>query len=84
MTSSSSFGATLLILLAIDLMLFLGQIAVTEIAPDMSYYNDTGNLLGTEDQGNYTLSEITDINSILPTATQGVTSDTDGNIFTDL
>jgi hypothetical protein len=84
MTTAQNFGSVLLIILAIDMMLMLGQVAVNEMTTDgTQYYNTSGALLGTEDQGNYTLSEITDISSILPTTQEAVTSGTEGNIFVE-
>lgn len=84
MTTGNSVGGILLIVLAIDMFLMLGQIAVADINPDFQFYNSTGNLIGTENKGNYELAEVTDLNSLLPTTTQSVTGDTDSGIFTEV
>lgn len=71
----------LLIVISINMMLFFGQVAVSEINPDSTeFFNYKGSPLSTFDNGNYTInSNVTDK---LPSTTSGV-SPTTGNIFTD-
>lgn len=71
----------LTIVLAINLMLWFGQIAVTELNPSSTqFFNNEGSLINKYNAGNYTLDDDT-INQ-LPSSESSV-SVTTGNIFTD-
>lgn len=72
----------LAIILAIDLMFFLGQTAILNINPDSptSFFTRQDSLILSYDSGNYTLNE--DVASELPSSVNTV-STSDGNIFTD-
>lgn len=77
-----SIGQALTIVMAINLMLWFGQIAVLSVNPDgVQFFNKEGSLINQYDAGNYTLSD--DPLNQLPTSESSV-SVTTGNIFTDL
>jgi len=79
--AAGSMTSALTIVLAINLMLWFGQIAILEINPDASnFFNPEGTLIDKFDAGNYTLDDDT-INQ-LPSGESSV-SVTTGNIFTD-
>ena len=79
---ASSISQALTIVLAINLLLWFGQIAVSELNPESSqFFDKEGSLVNNYDKGNYTLEE-NPIND-LPDSESSV-SVTTGNIFTDL
>ena len=72
----------LLLVLAVDGFLYMGQVASLDVNPvATNYYNYDGSLLAQNDAGNYTLSQ--NITTSLPTGTASVSPDT-GNFFTDI
>jgi len=77
-----SIGSALVIVLAINIMLWFGQMAVLSVNPDgVNFFNPEGSLLNSFNKGNYSLSD--DPLAQLPTSESSV-SVTTGNIFTDL
>jgi len=78
----SNLTTALLIVLSINVLLFLGQVAVTEINPTgTQFFNYSGSLIAKYDAGGYVLND-TGINNQMPELTQGV-SETNNNFFTD-
>ena len=78
---AGSITQALTIVLAINLLLWFGQIAVHELNPEgNAFFNTAGSLINNYDAGNYTLED--DPLSQLPTGDSSV-SVTTGNIFTD-
>jgi len=78
-----------LTVMSINVMMFLGQVAVLELNPDANvFFHLKGSMLGEFETnkgnipGNYTLDD-SDPASRLPSATASV-NPTDGNIFTDI
>jgi hypothetical protein len=67
----------LIIVLAINGLLWMSQKAVTDLNPEMSFYNGEGGVLE-----NHNMSSGTDPYTELPTSGGAVTTDT-GNIFID-
>ncbi len=72
----------LAVVLAVNVMLFLGQVAVCDVNPSSCtrFYSVDNNLLSKYDSGNYTVSE--EVVSGLPQS-GGSVSPTTGNTFTD-
>jgi len=74
--------AILILVLAIDMFLFMGQTAVLETNPSGNvFYGYEGTLAKQQDAGNYTLNE--SVINKLPSGEASVSAET-GNIFTDL
>lgn len=79
---TDSLETALVFVLSLNVLLFLGQIAILEINPAASdFYNEEGTLLSGFDSGNYTLDD-SDPAGRLPSGEASV-SPTTGNIFTD-
>lgn len=84
-----SLSNALLIVLSINVLLFLGQVAIININPDNSaiFYNPKGSLICEFEStkcltnGSYIIDE-TDPSSRLPSSTGSVNIET-GNVFTD-
>ena len=77
-----SLTQALTIVIAINMLLWFGQIAITSMNPSSTnFFNNTGTLLDKYDHGGYTI----DPNAVdqLPSSESSV-SVTTGNIFTDL
>jgi hypothetical protein len=72
----------LLVVLAIDVMFFMGQTAITDINPTgIEFYNyENGSVIGSFDKGGYVLEN--DVKAKLPDSEGSVNPET-GNIFTD-
>jgi len=67
---------------AVNVMLFLGQTAITNINPDaMVFYNYEDSLISKFDTGNYSLNE--NVSGYLPDTESSVSIDDNTNIFTD-
>lgn len=79
MTNLTSAVVTVL---SLNLILWLGQVAVIELNPDASqFFNPEGTPLQRFDAGNYTLND-DDPASVLPVVESSISPET-GNIFTD-
>lgn len=73
--------SALVVILAINMFLFLGQTAVDNINPGgQDFFNLDGSVLGQLNAGNYTLDE--DVTSKFPSS-QNTVNPTSGDIFTD-
>ncbi len=71
----------LVIVLAINVMLFMGQAAAIGMNPDgVTFYDSAGSLISDFENGNYTTPNNPD--ELLPSAESSVNPET-GNIFTD-
>lgn len=80
---NSNLTTALIIILCIDAVLFLGQLAIADINPDgPSFLNYEDSFISGFDAGNYTLDQ-ENIANKLPTGEASVSAET-GNIFTDL
>lgn len=78
----SNLTEALAIVLSINAVLWLGQLAVLELNPaGPSFFDSQGSILSGFNAGNYTLDD-TDPGSVLPDAESSVSPET-GNIFTD-
>lgn len=78
----SNLTQALVIVLAINAVLWLGQVAVLEVNPTgTTFFNADGTTLQSFDSGNYTLND-DDPATVLPSAESSVSPET-GNIFTD-
>ena len=75
-------AGSLVVIISINMMLFLGQVAMGEIYPETSsvLLNYNNSPLSNYDTGSYTLN--TNMSDVLPN-TQSSVSPTTGNIFTD-
>ena len=77
-----NISTALVIVLAINVMLFLGQASALAMNPDgVRFLNTDGSLLNDFDQGNYTTPNTPD--ALLPSGEASVDAET-GNIFTDI
>lgn len=76
---------TLMIILAVDVLLMLSQVAVTEISNTYdtggpNFFDESSSFISRFDQGNYTV--VTNSSGIIPDTSDSVSTET-GNIFTD-
>lgn len=83
----SNLTSALILVLAVNVVMFLGQAAILEINPEGSrFYNCEGSILATLDQGNCTAGtyvlDDTDPAGRLPSGESSVSPET-GNVFTD-
>ena len=82
----AELGNVLAIVLAVNAMLFLGQVAALSINPDgPQFYNCAENILGTFDSNNCTgtyVLDVADPSGQLPGAGSSIEVDS-GNVFTD-
>jgi len=76
----------LVVILAIDLIMFFGQLAMLEVNPDAPVlYNYDGSRLSEFDKGNYTTLDVNDALADMPEAATSVSTEEDssGNWLTD-
>ena len=78
---SNNLTMALLVILAIDLFLFLGQVAITDMGGYTSFYDYEESNLKDFDKGEYNL-DLDSSTDYLPDSENSVTDD--GNIFTDV
>lgn len=76
---------TLVIILAINSVMFLGQFAVTEISNEydsggVDFFDYSNSFINRFDEGNYTV--ISNSSGVIPEASDSVSTET-GNLFTD-
>jgi hypothetical protein len=72
----------LVIVMSINVILFLGQIAALEVNPEGNqFFNYSGSMLSRYDSGDYVLND-TDVNTQLPGLVSGVDPE-QGNFWTD-
>lgn len=78
-----NLSTALVVVLAINVMLFMGQAGAMALNPDSSpvFYSEDGSLLSNFDEGNYTTPS--DPKTLLPSGEASVNPET-GNIFTDI
>lgn len=82
MSNSDGLTTALLIVMAVNVMLFLGQIAVLEINPEGNkFFNYSDSMLSSYDSGDYVIND-TDVNSQLPGLVTGVDPE-QGSFWTD-
>ena len=76
---------TLLVILCVDVILFLGQISASNIGDEFNldspnFFNENSSFLKKFDEGNYSINSNT--SGVLPIPEDSVSSET-GNVFTD-
>ena len=84
----SNLTSALIVVLAVNVMLFLGQIAVIGVGEDIGVldqrgFNYTGGMIERFDTGGYVLNE-TNPSSIFPTATSSDYDSESGGFITDI
>lgn len=81
MANGLSIGGALLLMLCIDGVMFLGQVAIHNINPDSTLTFMQGSALDSYNAGNYTLNQ-NDPGSLLPSGQPSI-SPGDSNLFVD-
>lgn len=81
LANSLSIGGALLIVLAIDAVLFMGQEAIHSINPDSQLKFLVSPAIGAYNAGNYTLNQAAPVNN-LPSGNPSI-GPGDGNLFVD-